>query len=247
MKKKISKKYKHYRILIIFPLILGLGSLLPAQIRINEVMSSNSSTLMDEDGEYPDWIELYNSGNAALNLNGYSLTDNIEDPRKWIFPEIVIEPHKYLITFASGKDRKDCIPYWNAIITAGDIWRYFIGNSEPPADWMSLAFNDQDWLEGATGIGYGDDDDATEVPAATMSIYLRKSFTLADASIVKDAVLHVDYDDGFIAYLNGTEIARANISIENPTHDQATDTYTEPLQRTVAGRISPRIGFNTFS
>jgi len=227
MKKYILKKYNRDRFLIIFFLILGL-SFLPAQIKINEVMSSNSSVLMDEDGDYPDWIELYNPDDAALNLDGYSLTDNIDDPRKWIFPEIVIEPKKYLITFASGKDRKDCIPCWNAVITAGDIWRYFIGNSEPPADWMSLAFNDQGWLEGPTGIGYGDDDDATAVPAGTMSIYLRKSFILTDPSIIQDAILHVDYDDGFIAYLNGTEVARANISIENPTYNQATDTYTEP-------------------
>jgi len=227
MKKYILNKYNCCSFLITFLLILG-SSLFPAQIKINEVMSSNGSTLMDEDGDYPDWIELYNSGDAALNLNGYSLTDNIDAPRKWIFPEIVIEPHKYLITFASGKDRKDCTPYWNAVITAGDIWRYFIGNSEPPADWMSLAFNDQDWLEGATGIGYGDNDDATGVPEGTMSVYLRKTFILANASIIKNAILHMDYDDGFIAYLNGTEIARANISIEHPTHDQAADTYTEP-------------------
>ena len=227
MKKKILKRYNSYIFLITFLLILE-SSFLPAQIKINEVMSSNGSTLMDEDGDYPDWIELYNSGDAALNLNGYSLTDDINAPRKWIFPEILIEPHKYLTIFASNKDRKDCIPYWNAVITAGDIWSYFIGNSEPPADWLSLAFNDQAWLEGPTGIGYGDNDDATEVPAGTMSIYLRKSFTLTDANIIKEASLHVDYDDGFIAYLNSTEIARANISIENPTYNQATDTYTEP-------------------
>ena len=49
-----------------------------AQVRINEFMAFNSSTLKDQDGEYPDWIELYNSSSQNVNLSGWSLTDDPE-------------------------------------------------------------------------------------------------------------------------------------------------------------------------
>lgn len=68
-------------------------------------MASNATTLADEDGDHEDWIELYNSGNEAINLDGYGLSDDYENPFKWIFPSVVIEPGEYLIIWASGKDR----------------------------------------------------------------------------------------------------------------------------------------------
>lgn len=72
---------------------------------INEIMASNSSTITDEDGEYSDWIELYNSSNSPISLMGYHLSDDIEDIYKWAFPDTVILPNEYLIVFASSKDR----------------------------------------------------------------------------------------------------------------------------------------------
>lgn len=70
---------------------------------INEIMSDNESTLMDGDGDFSDWIELYNSGDAAVDLNNYGLSDEEDDPFKWIFPPYIIEPGSYLIVFASDK------------------------------------------------------------------------------------------------------------------------------------------------
>jgi hypothetical protein len=93
---------------------------------------------------------------------------------------------------------------------ASDIWHYFIGNSEPPSDWMSIGFDDSGWLEGPGGIGYGDDDDATIISPVT-SVYLRKRFELVDTSVISLIILNVDFDDGFVAYLNGHEVARINI------------------------------------
>lgn len=60
------------------------------------------------------------------------------------------------------------------------------------------------------GIGYGDDDDMTVVPNVP-SIYLRRNFIIHDTSVITMLYLFVDFDDGFVAYLNGNEIARANI------------------------------------
>ncbi len=75
------------------------------QVVLNEVMASNGETLADEDGDNSDWIELYNAGIHAVNLTGYALSDDYEEPMQWMFPDVIIEPGDFLVVFASGKDR----------------------------------------------------------------------------------------------------------------------------------------------
>ena len=77
----------------------------PSDVIINEFLASNGSGLVDEDGEYSDWIELYNPSDAAINLSGWSLTDDPGQPGKWPFPDITLPGKGYLVVFASGKDR----------------------------------------------------------------------------------------------------------------------------------------------
>jgi hypothetical protein len=69
-------------------------------------MADNESSLVDEDGDFSDWIELYNPDTTAVNLSGWHLTDNDGDLAKWEFPAIVIQPGGFLVVFASGKDRR---------------------------------------------------------------------------------------------------------------------------------------------
>ncbi len=76
-------------------------------IVINEFMADNESTILDEDGDSSDWIELYNPGANTVNLNGYHLTDDKDDLQKWTFPNIEIGPKDFLILYASGKDKQD--------------------------------------------------------------------------------------------------------------------------------------------
>ena len=64
---------------------------------INEIMASNVSEVADQSGEYDDWVELYNGGNVAINLNGFYLSDNENDLTKWSFPNKTIQPNDYLI------------------------------------------------------------------------------------------------------------------------------------------------------
>ncbi len=71
----------------------------------NELVSSNSQSLLDEDGDSPDWIELYNPGGDALNLSGYGLSDNKAQLFKWTFPSMVLPVKGFHVVFASGKDR----------------------------------------------------------------------------------------------------------------------------------------------
>jgi len=74
------------------------------QLHINEIMSSNSTAFADLDGDYSDWIELYNAGTTDVNLLGYGLSDNELYPFKWVFPNVVIPSGAYLVVWASGKN-----------------------------------------------------------------------------------------------------------------------------------------------
>jgi hypothetical protein len=74
-------------------------------LHINEAMALNSNMLSDEDGDFDDWIELYNSGDAAINLAGFGLSDRPEEPFRWVLPDAIVEPQGFLTVFASGKDR----------------------------------------------------------------------------------------------------------------------------------------------
>jgi hypothetical protein len=73
---------------------------------INELVASNGAGLVDEDGDFSDWIELYNPTNTSLNLSGWALTDDPNQPQKWTFPDVTIGSGEYLVVFASGKDRQ---------------------------------------------------------------------------------------------------------------------------------------------
>ncbi|MEW5958344.1 MAG: lamin tail domain-containing protein [Chloroflexota bacterium] len=77
---------------------------------INEFMTANQTGLTDVDGDPSDWIELYNRGEQAINLAGWSLTDDPAQPEKWPLPEITLGSHEYLLVFASGKDRTSTQP-----------------------------------------------------------------------------------------------------------------------------------------
>ncbi|MDD3078978.1 MAG: CotH kinase family protein [Paludibacter sp.] len=91
------------KILVIFTLFLSFSSF--SQIYINEFMAANSSVVKDPDfNNDADWIELYNAGNSAVNLNGYYLTDNLDNPDKWPISNVTIPALGYVIFWADGKD-----------------------------------------------------------------------------------------------------------------------------------------------
>ncbi len=72
---------------------------------INEIQSSNATTIADEDGDYEDWIELYNGTDTAINLAGFGFSDSFSETSSWLFPEIEIPAGEFLLVFASGKDK----------------------------------------------------------------------------------------------------------------------------------------------
>ena len=78
-------------------------------VLINEFMSDNETTIEDKDGDFSDWIELYNTSDSAINLLNYSLSDDASQLNKWGFPQVIMLPHDFLLIFASGKNSIDTI------------------------------------------------------------------------------------------------------------------------------------------
>jgi hypothetical protein len=74
-------------------------------LAVNEVMLNNRSSIHDEDGQFEDWIEIYNKGDTAINLQGFGLSNNSKQPFFWTFPDTVIQPDSYLIIWASQKNK----------------------------------------------------------------------------------------------------------------------------------------------
>src|SRR5436190_7424460 len=72
-------------------------------VLITEFMASNNKTLADEDGDFPDWIEIYNAGTNTVNLNGWKLADS---NTRWDFPSTNFPPNQYMVIFASNKNRR---------------------------------------------------------------------------------------------------------------------------------------------
>jgi len=93
--------------ILLIVLIPGLdGSYIKtSKLYINEVLASNKYTLLDDDFEDSDYIEIYNGYNYDIDLTGYHLSDNEYEPKKWSFPNVVVKSKSYLIIYASGKDR----------------------------------------------------------------------------------------------------------------------------------------------
>jgi len=118
-----------------------------------------------------------------------------------------------------------------ALIQAGNSWRYFKGMTAPPGNWNERTFDDSSWDSGATGIGYGDDDLATELndmEDSYVSVYTRKSFTISSLSEVQQVDLRLTYDDGCVIYVNGTEVTRVNMPGGTISETTTASTKVEP-------------------
>src|SRR2546422_332970 len=192
-----------------------------AQVVLNELLAENGLWNQDDEGDYEDWAELYNTSAQEVKLAGYTLTDDPALPRKWVLPDLSIPPHGYVLVWLSGKNRYSPAPVVNGAdgrnpafqplyVKLSEEWRYLIADragSGPPAGWSTIGFNGGSWSVGRPGFGYGDGDDTTEMPVDTNAVFTRKKFTVAAPSAVGSLVLRVDYDDGFVVYLNGVRVA----------------------------------------
>ncbi|MBJ33185.1 MAG: secretion system protein Por [Flavobacteriaceae bacterium] len=129
---------------------------------------------------------------------------------------------------------------WNSVVIPGQAWKYTLPDG-PNNNWTKSNFDDSSWSVGNTGIGYGDEDDETII-SNTISLYMRKTFEIEDVSLVSRAVLDIDYDDGFVAYINGVEVARDLFSGDHTSYSMPSDGLHEAQLYT--GNIPERYFFD---
>jgi len=191
---------------------LLMVSFLKAQVFINEASNANGATIMQADGSSPDWLEIYNGSSSTLNLLGYGLSDDRLVPAKWQFPNSTIAANSYLTVLASGKNNVSIIDHWETAVNASDLWEYYVPAANLANNWNTTSYFPVGWLTGSLGIGYGDGDDVTEITGPVNSVYVRKTFNITNKDAIEAAVFDVDFDDGFVAYLNGVEVARFGLA-----------------------------------
>jgi hypothetical protein len=95
-----------------------------------------------------------------------------------------------------------------ALVDEGAAVKYIVPTAEI-ANWWKADFDDRSWLDGISGVGYADNDDNTTIPSGAASCYTRYRFNVANPGAVKSLVLLADFDDGYVVWLNGVEIARS--------------------------------------
>jgi len=90
-------------------------------------------------------------------------------------------------------------------------------------DWTSPGFDDSDWRTGQTGLGYGGDYPTvlSDMRGKYLTVFARKTFTVTNPSVVSRMTLSVRHVGGFVAYLNGREVARAGVTGYQPDHSTA--------------------------
>ncbi|UCD49904.1 MAG: hypothetical protein JSW27_20535, partial [Phycisphaerales bacterium] len=127
------------------------------------------------------------------------------------------------LTGLSGMTYYNPAAFIEPLIVTSDVWAYLKGTAEPPADWTALSFDDAGWLSGATPIGYEAGSgyethlatDLSDMQNNYISVYARREFVVDDPNRLTGLTLTVDFDDGYLAYLNGVAVANANAP--NPT------------------------------
>ena len=110
-----------------------------ARVVITEVVTDNNQGLQAADGARHDWVELYNDGNDAQDLEGWYLTDDRRELTKWAMPSVVLHPGQYLVVFASGEDRQDELGSWHTNFRLNAEGEY-LGLVEPDGRQIAAEF-----------------------------------------------------------------------------------------------------------
>ena len=106
------------------------------------------------------------------------------------------------------------------IIGPKEEWDYLAGGKKPEAlKWTTTSFNPKqaNWAKGKAGFGYADDDDETvleDMLNKYTTIYIRKEFEITNSTDLSRIALAINYDDGFVLYLNGRYVFSINVTNE---------------------------------
>ena len=178
---------------IVLAVAIGSPSRAGAQVVINEIIAANARSIVDDDEESSDWVELYNAGARPVDLTNYGLSDRVRGSEPWIFPQVVLEPDDYLLVWCSGKDRvlipepgrivprrgESPFPFSAGLVSPNAEWRYLVGmpqEVDPPPGWNTVPFDDAAWQVGSPAFGFGDDRTRTVLPQSPRAVFLRHKF-----------------------------------------------------------------------
>jgi hypothetical protein len=112
-----------------------------------------------------------------------------------------------LFSFADAQ-----VDHWETAVYDTLEWHYIVPDANTPSNWINPAFDDALWAVGNGGFGFGDADDGTTIATGNISVYHRIHFNINNWNEISKFILNMDYDDAYVAYLNGVEISRSNIS-----------------------------------
>jgi len=119
------------------------------------------------------------------------------------------------------------------LIQSSSVWRYLDDGSDQGEAWRARDFDDAEWKSGPGELGYGDNDEQTEVDedgsdgTRIRTFYFRHDFEVSDLTMLESLVLELKYDDGVAVYLNGQEVVRDNLASSAGFHDFASSTVDD--------------------
>ncbi|MFM2207075.1 MAG: hypothetical protein RL213_1050 [Bacteroidota bacterium] len=192
---------------------------------LNEICPANVSGLVGTGGEYNDWIEIYNRSSTSQSIYKWGLSDDPLNRFKFRFPNITLAPGRRLIVFPTGFNT--VTDHWSCAAGKGTTsnWRVYSGSSAPPTNWKDSTFSPtSSWASKTIPMGYGSNYSSAvgstgSISGTPLAIGLRKTFSISDTSLITEGAVFVDYDDGYVLYLNGVQISRSNFIGTNGWND----------------------------
>ncbi len=127
-------------------------------------------------------------------------------------PKVLSKVRLLLLSlFVLSNQFKAQVDHWETVVQDNDSWSYIVPNASTSSNWIQPSFAVASWQTGPGGFGFADGDDNTIIPTSSVSVYHRIDFNIVDLSVIAKVILNMDYDDGYVAYLNGIEISRNGI------------------------------------
>lgn len=170
---------------------------------INEFMAADSTAVADQNGEFDDWIELFNTTNQPISLNGFYLSDNFGNPQKWQFPDTTIAANGYLIIWADNDSSQAGLHAYFKLSASGEE--------------IMLSANNGTVLDSVSYGAQNTDVSMSRIPNGTGNFVATTQFTFAannDNTAVES--LHSDWLPSLRLYPNPNNIGLVNLQFESP-------------------------------
>jgi len=200
---------------------------------INEFLASNDITIADQDGDFDDWVELYNNGTEAINIEGYTLTDDITDFTLFVFPAgTIIQPNEYIVVWAD-KDLEQEGYHADFKISASGETLFLTNAALEILD--SLTFGSQE-----TDLSFG------RFPNGTGDFRIMSPTYNADNTATITGINNFDMIGGTVTVFPNPAVNSINIELNSNTTGQAdVKIYDEQRRLIYTNSIEQRLMINT--